>query len=141
MLSEFIEYVASDAGLSQSQAKAALGIVLNAADRQGTPFAFEIFERVPGARTLAANMSAEIGAPTGVIARLIEQTPGGRRAVAEQTIRNLQKAGLGNNQIGALFPAMGAFAASAFGVAGVGHLGDVFGQFSAAKASGVRSVA
>jgi hypothetical protein len=141
MLPEFIEFVASDTGLSQTKAKAALGIVLNAADRQGTPFAGEIFERIPGARTLAASMGAEVGAATGVIARLIEQTPGGKRAVTEQTLRNLQKAGLGNNEIGALFPAIGAFAASAFGIAGVGHLGDVFGQFNAAKASGVRSVA
>jgi hypothetical protein len=138
MLSEFITHIASDTGLSQQKAKAALGILLNAAERQGTPFASEIFERVPGARTLAASKGAEVGAATGVIARLIEQTPGGRRAVTEQTIRNLQKEGLGNNEIGALFPAIGAFASTAFGIAGVGHLGDVFGQFNAAKASGVR---
>jgi hypothetical protein len=138
MLSEFITHIASDTGLSQQKAKAALGILLNAAERQGTPFAGEIFERVPGARTLAASMGAEVGAATGVIARLIEQTPGGKRAVTEQTIRNLQKEGLGNNEIGALFPAIGAFASTAFGIAGVGHLGDVFGQFNAAKASGVR---
>jgi hypothetical protein len=138
MLSEFITHIASDTGLSQQKAKAALGILLNAAERQGTPFASEIFERVPGARTLAASMGAEVGAATGVIARLIEQTPGGKRAVTEQTIRNLQKEGLGNNEIGALFPAIGAFASTAFGIAGVGHLGDVFGQFNAAKASGVR---
>ncbi len=138
MLSEFITHIASDTGLSQQKAKAALGILLNAAERQGTPFASEIFERVPGARTLAASMGAEVGAATGVIARLIEQTPGGRRAVTEQTIRNLQKEGLGNNEIGALFPAIGAFASTAFGIAGVGHLGDVFGQFNAGKASGVR---
>lgn len=141
MLSDFVRYVASDTGLSEAKAKAAIGIVLNAADRQGTPFASEIFERVPGARTLAANTSAEIGAPTGVIARLIEQTPGGRQAVTEQMVRNLQKVGLGNNEIGALFPAIGAYADSAFGIAGVGHLGDVFGQFNAARVSGVRSVA
>ncbi len=53
----------------------------------------EIFERVPGARTLAANMGAQIGAATGVIARLIERTPGGRVAVAEQVIRDLHKQG------------------------------------------------
>jgi hypothetical protein len=141
MLPEFIKHIASDTGLSQDKAKAALGIVLNAADRQGTPFAAEIFEQVPGARTLAASMGAHIGAATGVIARLIEQTPGGRRVVTEQTIRNLQREGLGNNEIGALFPAISAFASSAFGVAGVGHLGDVFGQFNAVSVSGVRSVA
>lgn len=141
MLSDFVKYVASDTGLSEAKAKAAIGIVLNAADRQGTPFASEIFERIAGARTLAASTGDEIGAPIGVIARLIEQTPGGRQAVTEQMVRNLQKAGLGNSEIGALFPAIGAYADSAFGIAGVGHLGDVFGQFNAAKASGVRSVA
>jgi len=138
MLAEFIEHIASDTGMSHTKAKAALGIVLNAADRQGTPFACEVFERVPGARPLAASMGAQVGAATGVIARLIEQTPGGKRAVTEQTIRNLQKEGLGNNEIGALFPAIGAFVSTAFGVAGVGHLGDVFGQLGAAKVSTVR---
>jgi hypothetical protein len=141
VLTEFIKHVASDAGLSQKMAKAALGIVLNAADRQGTPFANEIFERIPGARTLAADAGAATGASTGVIARLIEQTPGGKRFVTEQTIRNLQKEGLGNNEIGALFPAIGAFASTVFGIAGVGHLGDIFGQFSTVQSSGVRSVA
>jgi len=141
VLADFITHVASDTGLSQKQAKAALGIVLNAADRQGTPFANEIFERIPGARTLAADAGAANGASTGVIARLIEQTPGGKRFVTEQTIRNLQKEGLGNNEIGALFPAIGAFASAVFGIAGVGHLGDIFGQFSTVQSSGVRSVA
>jgi hypothetical protein len=141
LLSDFITHIASDTGLSQKKAKAALGIVLNAADRQGTPFATEIFERIPGARTLAADMGASAGVATGVIARLIEQTPGGKRAVTEQTIRNLQKEGLGNNEIGALFPAISAFAGSVFGIAGVGHLGDIFGQFNTVQVSGVRSVA
>jgi hypothetical protein len=139
MLAEFIKHIASDTGLSQKKAKAALGIVLNAADRQGTPFAGEVFERVPGARTLAATMGAHVGAATGVIARLIEQTPGGRQAVAEQTIRNLQKEGLGSREIGSLFPAISAFSETLFGVSGVGHLGDVFGAFNAATC--VRSVA
>jgi hypothetical protein len=141
MLSDFVKHIASDTGLSQKKAKAALGIVLNASDRQGAPFAEEVFERVPGARTLAAEMGAQVGAATGVIARLIERTPGGRRAVAEQTIRDLQKHGLGSREIGVLFPAIGAFAESVFGVPGVGHLGDVFGAFGAGVASGVRSVA
>ena len=141
MLSDFIKHIASDTGLSQRDAKAALGIVLNAADRQGTPFANEIFERIPGARTLAADMGSSVGAATGIIARLIEQTPGGKRAVTEQTIRNLQKEGLGNYEIGALFPAISAFAGSVFGIAGVGHLGDVFGQFDTGQVSGVRNVA
>jgi hypothetical protein len=139
MLPEFIKHVASNTGLSQKKAKAAIGIVLNAADRQGTPFASEVFEQIPGARTLAAGMGARVGAATGVIARLIEQTPGGREAVAEQTIRDLHREGLGSLEIGALFPAIGSFAQSVFGVSGVGHLGDIFGAFNAATS--VRSVA
>ena len=134
MLADFIKHIASDTGLNQKKAKAALGIVLNAAERQGAPFADEIFERIPGARTLAASMGAHVGAATGVIARLIEQTPGGRRAVTEQMIRSLQREGLGNNEIGALFPAIGAFASSVFGVRGVGHLGDVLGALNTGTA-------
>ncbi len=139
MFSEFVRHVGSDTGLSQKKAKAALGIVLNAAERQGAPFADEIFERMPAARRLSAKVGAQTGAATGVIARLIEQTPGGRRSVTEQMIRNLQREGLGNNEIGALFPAIGAFASSVFGVSGVGHLGDVLGTFD--TGTGVRSVA
>ena len=139
MLSDFIKHIASDAGLSQKKAKAALGIVLNAAERQGAPIADEIFERVPGARILAASMGAQVGAATGVIARLIEQTPGGRRSVTEQMIRSLQREGLGTNEIGALYPAISAFASSVFGVSGVGHLGDMLGSFNTGAA--VRSVA
>ncbi len=141
MLSDFVKHIASDTGLSQKKAKAALGIVLNAAERQGAPFADEVFEKIPGARTLAAEMGAEVGAATGVIARLIERTPGGRRAVTEQTIRDLQRHGLGTREIGALFPAISAFADTVFGVPGVGHLGDMFGTFSTGQVSGVRSVA
>lgn len=134
MLADFIKHIASDTGLNQKKAKAALGIVLNAAERQGAPFADEVFERIPGARTLAASMGAHVGAATGVIARLIEQTPGGRRTVTEQMIRSLQREGLGNNEIGALFPAIGAFVSSVFGVRGVGHLGDVLGALNTGTA-------
>jgi hypothetical protein len=140
MLSGFIKHVSKTVGLSAEKAEAAIGIVLNAADRQGAPIADEIFERVPGARTLAATMGAQVGAATGVIARMIERTPGGRIAVAEQVIRDLHKTGLGNKEIGRLFPAIGKYAESAFGVSGVGHLGDMFGAVNA-PASGVRSVA
>jgi hypothetical protein len=79
-------------------------------------------------------MGAHVGAATGVIARLIEQTPGGRRTVTEQMIRCLQREGLGNKEISALFPAIGAFVSSVFGVRGVGHLGDVLGAFNTGAA-------
>jgi hypothetical protein len=128
MLTDFVQHIASQTGLKQATARAALGIVLNAAERQGSPVASEIFEKIAGARTLAASMGAHVGAATGVIARLIEQTPGGREAVTEQTLRNLQREGLGHGEIGALFPAISSFASSEFGIRGFGHLGDVFGS-------------
>lgn len=140
MLNAFIEHIEKSIGVTAGQAEAAIGIVLNASDRQGAPLADEIFERVAGARTLAARMGSQVGAASGVIARLIERTPGGRQAVTEQVIRDLQAQGLGHGQIGRLFPAIGAYVKSAFGVDGVGHLGDFFGALNA-PASGVRSVA
>lgn len=142
MLNAFVKHVSKSTGLPFETAEAAIGIVLNAAERQGAPMADEIFERVPGARVLAANMGAKVGAATGVIARLIERTPGGRMVVAEQVIRDLHKQGLGNKEIGRLFPAIGKYAESAFGVSGVGHLGDMFGATtSSAPAVPVSSVA
>jgi hypothetical protein len=140
MLNAFINEVAKATGLPESKAGEALGIVLNAADRQGAPIADEIFERVPGARTLAATMGSHVGAPTGVLARLIERTPGGREAVIERLMADLHELGLGPMQIGRLFPAIAKYSESAFGVSGVGHLGDIFGALNA-PASGVRSVA
>lgn len=127
MITEFIAHVSDATGLPSETAEAAVGIVLNAADRQGMPMAEEIFERVPGARTLAAGMGGQIGAATGIIARMIERTPGGRVVVAEQVVRDLHRIGLGNHEIGRLFPAIGTYAGSVLGVPGVGHLGDVFG--------------
>jgi hypothetical protein len=140
MLNAFIKQVSKSTGIPADKAEVCIGMVLNAAERQGAPIADELFERIPGVRTLAANMGAQVGAATGVIARLIERTPGGRQAVAERLIRDLQREGLGHKEIGRLFPAIGKYAESAFGVEGVGHLGDFFGALNA-PASGVRRVA
>lgn len=137
MLAEFVQHIALETGLTPKDARAALGIVLNAADRQGSAYAQDIFEKVAGARPLAAKMAAETGAATGVIARLIEQTPGGRSEVVQQMLNSLRKIGLGPNQIGALFPAISSFASSEFGIRGIGHLGDFLGG---AAGTGVRTV-
>lgn len=137
MLAEFVQHISLETGLSPKTAREALGIVLNAADRQGASYAQEIFEKVAGARTLAARMGAEAGAATGLIARLIEQTPGGRSEVVQQMLRSLQRAGLGHNQIGALFPAISGFVSSEFGIRGIGHLGDFLGG---STGDGVRTV-
>jgi hypothetical protein len=139
MLNDFVKHIATSTGMPGKKARSALGIVLNAAERQGSEFAARLYQEVPGARTLSAKMGAEVGASTGVIARLIEQTPGGRKMVAEQMIRSLQKEGLGHAEIGGLFPAIGEFAQSEFGIQGGGHLGDVFAAREAAAS--VRGVA
>ena len=49
MLNAFIGQVSEATGLAEGEAKAAIGIVLNASERQRAPLANEIFERVPGA--------------------------------------------------------------------------------------------
>ncbi len=140
MLNAFINEVSKATGLAEDKAGEALGIVLNAADRQGAPIADELFERIPGARTLAATMGSQVGAPTGVVARLIERTPGGRQAVVERLIEDLHELGLGPGQISRLFPAISKYAETAFGVSGVGHLGDVLGAMNA-RQCGVSGVA
>ena len=128
MLSDFVEHIASHAGISICQARVCLGVILNASERANAELSRELFERVPGARTLSARTGAEIGAATGELARLIEQTPGGRVAVAQDMIQSLQDQGLSNSEIGALFPAIESFVESEFGVRGVGQLGAVLGR-------------
>lgn len=125
MLTDLVKHIATETGMSQKKSRAALGVVLNASERQGGELVQRIYQELPGARTLSAKMGAEVGAATGPIARLIEQTPGGRIAVAEQMIRALHNQGLGHAEIGALFPAIGAFASNQLGLEGAGHLGDV----------------
>ncbi|MEO0465575.1 MAG: hypothetical protein AAF216_03455 [Pseudomonadota bacterium] len=127
MLRDLIRHVAQETGTPQDKAREALGIVLNAADRQGSPFADALFKRLPGARTLAARTGSEIGAPNGTIARLIEQTPGGRRCVAGLMVSKLQDAGLGHREIGMMLPAIAGYAESTYGITGFGHLGDLLG--------------
>ncbi|MEL6569519.1 MAG: hypothetical protein AAFQ22_13970 [Pseudomonadota bacterium] len=128
MLRDLIRHVANETGTTQANARTALGIVFNAAERQGSPFAEAIFKRLPGARTLSARTGSEIGAPNGVIARLIEQTPGGRRCVAAGMIARLQEEGLGHREIGMLLPSIAGYAEETYGITGFGHLGDLLGQ-------------
>ena len=125
MIIDLIAHLATCNGLGDNQAKRALGIVLNGAERQGSPLADILFRKVPGARILAAQTGAEIGAPTGEIARLIEQTPGGRRRVALSMISALQDAGLDHKAIGTLLPSIGSWMQSVYGMKDIGHLGDL----------------
>lgn len=125
MLKNLIKTCADATGLTQVKAREALGIVLNTAERQGSPLAEAIFRKMPGARTLSATTGAEHGAATSVIARLIEQTPGGRRHVGEGMFSSLHQAGLGHSQISKLLPSISNYMRITYGMEAFGHLGDL----------------
>ncbi|MEL6322709.1 MAG: hypothetical protein AAGJ29_12510 [Pseudomonadota bacterium] len=127
MFDDLVKHVETETGLTQTNARAALGIVLNAAERQDSPFASELFSKLPGARTASATAGAETGAATGEIARLIERTPGGRRFVMTEMFRHLQATGLGHSEISQILPAISSFAANELKLAQFGHLGDLIG--------------
>ena len=128
MLNDISAHLARHNGLSEDTAKRALGIVLNAAERQDSPFATAMFKTLPGARALSARTGSEIGAPTGIIARLIEQTPGGKRLVAQSMISELHKLGLDHKAIGLLLPSISIYMDEHHGLVGFGHLGDLIGS-------------
>ncbi len=125
MLKNLIKTCADATGMTQVKSREALGIVLNTAERQGSPLAEAIFRKMPGARTLSATTGAEQGAATSVIARLIEQTPGGRRHVGEGMFTSLHKAGLGHKEISQLLPAISKYMQITYGMEAFGHLGDL----------------
>lgn len=102
MLKDIISVAAIETGLEEPVARHAVGIVFNAAQRQGSDLIERIFAQVPGARTLSASTATREGAPLGPIAQLIEQTPGGRRHVSFNMFLRLQRAGLGHAEIAAL---------------------------------------
>ena len=125
MLKNLIKTCADSTGLTQTKTREALGIVLNTAERQGSPLAEAIFRKMPGARTLSAKTGADTGAATGVIARLIEQTPGGRRHVGEGMFTSLHKAGLGHKEISQLLPSISTYMQLTYGMEAFGHIGDL----------------
>ena len=125
MLKSLIKTCADATGMTQVKAREALGIVLKTAERQGSPLAEAIFRKMPGARTLSATTGAEHGAATSVIARLIEQTPGGRRHVGEGMFTSLHKAGLGHKDISLLLPSISKYMQTTYGMEAFGHLGDL----------------
>ena len=127
MLRDLVKHVGTATGLTQAKTRAALGIVFNAAERQESPFAAALFKKLPGARTASAKAGAELGTATGEIARLIEQTPGGRRHVAGKMIRDLHALGLGHDQIGKILPAVSEYVSDTYGMTGFGHIGDLIG--------------
>lgn len=128
MMNDLTAHIAKSSGLADPIAKQALGIVLNAAERQASPFAAAMFTTIPGARALSARTGSELGAPVGEIARMIEQTPGGKRRVAREMISALHGIGLDHKQIGALLPAISTHMEDVHGLTGFGHLGDLIGS-------------
>jgi hypothetical protein len=125
MLNDLIRTTSEKAGLDESQAREALGVLFNTAERQGAPLIEKVFSRMPGARTLSATTGAQTGAATGTIARLIEQTPGGRQHVSLSMFASLHKIGLGHAQIAQLLQCVGAHMEKTYNVSGIGHLGDL----------------
>ena len=128
MMNDLTAHIAKTNGLADPIATQALGIVLNAAERQASPFADAMFRTLPGARALSARTGSELGAPVGEIARMIEQTPGGKRRVASEMITALHGIGLDHKDIGALLPAISSHMEEVHGLTGFGHLGDLIGS-------------
>jgi hypothetical protein len=128
MMNDLTAHIAKTSGLADPIAKQALGIVLNAAERQASPFADAMFRTLPGARALSARTGSELGTPVGDIARMIEQTPGGKRRVAQEMITALHGIGLDHKDIGALLPAISTHMEEIHGLTGFGHLGDLIGS-------------
>ena len=141
MMNDLIEHLAKSSGLAEPKARQALGIFLNAAERQDAPLASAVFRAVPGTRQLAARAGSDIGAPVGAIARLIEQTPGGRRRVVEQMFSALHAAGLGHAEIARLPTEVGNWMASHYGQNGLGDLGAIIAHDpeQVAAAAGIRA--
>ncbi|KCZ54709.1 hypothetical protein HY29_13605 [Hyphomonas beringensis] len=139
MLTLITAHLAKYNGLSEDTAKRALGIVLNAAERQESPFALAMFKTIPGARALSARTGSDIGAPTGTIARMIEQTPGGKRIVAQSMITELHALGLDHKAIGQLLPAISSYMEERHGLTGFGHLGDLIGSDLDAEAAAAQA--
>ncbi|MEO1474826.1 MAG: hypothetical protein AAFS13_00465 [Pseudomonadota bacterium] len=142
MYRDLVKHVGIQTGLTQAKARAALGIVFNAAERQASPFAGAMFKKLPGARTASAKAGSELGTCTGEIARLIERTPGGRRHVFSRMFRDLQQLGLGHEEIGKILPAVSEYMSHTYDQNEFGHLGDligtdldVYGESSSATAS------
>ncbi|MEM7004560.1 MAG: hypothetical protein AAF498_01660 [Pseudomonadota bacterium] len=127
MYRDLVKHVGIQTGLTQAKARAALGVVFNAAERQASPFAGRMFNKLPGARTASAKAGSELGTCTGEIARLIEQTPGGRKYVASRMFRDLHGLGLGHDEIGRVLPAVSEYMSDVYGIEDFGHLGDLIG--------------
>ena len=127
MLKDLVQQSAEKLEISPEDARQAIGILLSTIERQGTSQIEKVFSRMSGARTLAAATASTSGLATGPIARLIEQTPGGRRHVAMSMFSRLHKLGLGHGQIADLLGCVRDHVEHSYGIYNFGHLGDLFG--------------
>ena len=59
MLNDLIRTTSEKTGLDESQARDALGVLFNTAERQGAPLIEKVSSRMPGARTLSATTGAQ----------------------------------------------------------------------------------
>lgn len=141
MLNDLIRTTTETTGLDESQARQALGVLFNTAERQGAPLIEKVFSRMPGARTLSATTGAQTGAATGTIARLIEQTPGGRQHVSLAMFTQLHQIGLGHKQVAQLLRCVGEHMERTYDVRGIGHLGDLIVSDPAADGAAPRRTA
>ncbi|MFN7054302.1 hypothetical protein [Hyphomonas sp.] len=135
MMTDLTAHIANTSGLGEPQARQALGIVLNAAERQDSALASTVFRAVPGARQLAARAGSDIGAPTGEIARLIEQTPGGRRRVVAQMFSALHALGLSHAEIAAIPGAIASWMQTHYGTSALTGLGSLIAHDADAAAA------
>ncbi|WP_018148047.1 hypothetical protein [Henriciella marina] len=126
MLNALIDETAKRADIDEATARRAIGIVLNAAERQGSEMIETVFAEFPEMRRLSVITAREEKTPTGSIARLIEQTPGGRRHVALDMVSRLHKLGLGHKAVAEIMAATGASFGSHFSRSESALLADLF---------------
>lgn len=126
MLKDLITETARTADISEADARHAIGLIFNTAERQTSPLIERVFSEVPGAHTLSVSTGQRVGVATGPIARLIEQTPGGRRHVTLTLFSRLHDSGLGHRQIAGVMTALGSFLEKEFNASTATLIGDLF---------------
>jgi hypothetical protein len=126
MLNSLIAEASKRADIDEATAKRAIGIVFNAAERQGSEMIETVFAEFPETRRLSVVTASEEKTPMGSIARLIEQTPGGRRHVALDMISRLHKLGLGHKAVAEIMAVTGASFGSHLSQSESGLLAELF---------------
>jgi hypothetical protein len=126
MLKDLTSRVANAAAIDEAEARDAIGLVFNTAERQGTPLGERVLSDMPGLRALSVATGERAGFARGDIARLIEQTPGGRRHVTLTLFSRLHAQDLGHAQIAGLMSAIGEFLEDRFNASAATLLSELF---------------